>query len=262
MTVSVLLARQRSGTGALGSVLDQQPAVSYLGEVFHDDAIGKAPNYFWFLTGLIKDAPEIALPNATGRRFDLYTDFLKSYAKKTNVVIDIKYRSTHHFNAHWLSLGETPTLFHLMKERNIPVIHLTRRNHLKTYVSGLLADMNRVWHATEKDKIKAHTLNVDVKKCMGFINAQIQEDERVQRALRHYPKLFAIDYAELFDEQAHISPEVAKKLGTFFGVPSFEARRPAFVKQTSDQLKDVIENYEQLGNALSGSPYAWMLYGN
>src|ERR1700737_1095076 len=102
MAVSILLARQRSGTGALGSCLDQHPMISYVGEVFHDDSIDRPPNYFWFLIKSLQSDPSVALPNSNGKRLDAYLAFLESQGKKPNILIDVKLRSLHHFNAHWL----------------------------------------------------------------------------------------------------------------------------------------------------------------
>jgi hypothetical protein len=41
MTIAFLLACQRSGTGALGSVLQKNPEIPYVGGVFHPDNIDR-----------------------------------------------------------------------------------------------------------------------------------------------------------------------------------------------------------------------------
>lgn len=158
MTLFVLLARQRSGTGALGSTLDQHPSISYLGEVFHHDAMDRPPNYFWFLQNLITEKPELAFPDAGPERWDRYAEYLCSMSKKNYLLVDIKYASTHHFNQHWLGVGEAPTLFSILKTRGVPIVHLTRRNYLKVYVSGKLAEANGVWHARKAEQLRTTRL--------------------------------------------------------------------------------------------------------
>lgn len=259
MTVTIILARQRSGTGALGSVLNKHHMISYFGEVFHDDAIDSPPNYFWFLKKMVEKNVRAMLPNSNDARLDEYLTFLESQSKKPNVAIDVKYRSTHHFNAHWFGLGEAPTMFKLLRERSIGILHIMRRNHLKTYISGRLAEMNEVWHATAEAKIKVRKLKVNIQKCLGFLQSQAEEDVRLQKALRDHPKILTLDYAEIFDSDGHISIGTAEKLAHFFDVGPFETRRPAFVKQTSDKLIEVIENYDQVYEALLSTPYGWML---
>ncbi len=40
MKYALLIASQRSGTGALGSVLDKNQHIKHLGEIFHPDDLG------------------------------------------------------------------------------------------------------------------------------------------------------------------------------------------------------------------------------
>lgn len=259
MSICVLLARQRSGTGALGSVLDQHPELHFVGEVFHHDAVDTEPNYFHFLREMVARDPKMAFPGAAAERLDAFFAYLQGRLPKEKTVVDIKYRSTHHFNGFWHGIADDPALFRLLEAREVPIIHLTRRNVLKTYVSGLLADANRVWHARSPDELKSHTVRLNPAQTIGHLNAVRNEIDRVFHALRRYPAIVTIDYAELFDTRGELSPCVERKLCHLLGIAPFTARRPVFVKQVSDDLSGVIENYEEIRDTLAPTHFAWML---
>jgi hypothetical protein len=259
MTFCAMIAKQRTGTGALGSVLDQHPSISYVGEVFHHDAVDSAPNYFWFLRNLVKEDPGMILPDLNVRRFGLYSDFLETRKGRLRTVVDIKYSSLHHFNAHCLGIQEPPTLFKILRNKDIPVIHLSRRNHLKTFVSGRLAVLNNEWHARSQDQIRVRSLRLNPQDCLRFIKMETGENARVRRILENHPKLLDLEYAELFDETGEVRHAMAEALVNFLQVQAFRKRRPVQIKQTSDDLPIVVQNYDELATAFGDSPYAWML---
>ena len=260
MALGVIIARQRSGTGALGSVLDQHPSVSSLGEVFHHDAIDREPNYFWFLRNLVEKDPDMALPGAHGKRFGLYADFLKQRTKKAHTIIDIKYSSLHHFNAYWLGILEPPTLFQILRGRRIPVIHLGRKNHLKAFISSQLAQLNEEWHAKSQDAITIRSLTVEPVACLQFIRTMKREYERVKKILEKHPRLLELEYSEIFDEAGELRTAVAEQLADFFQIAPFKKHKPAFVKQTPEALRNVIENFGEVAKVLDATEHAWMLH--
>lgn len=262
MTFCVMIAKQRTGTGALGSVLDQHPSISYVGEVFHHDAVERAPNYFWFLRNLVEKDPGMILPDSNVRRFELYSEYLESRKGRLSTVVDIKYSSLHHFNAHWLGIQEPPTLFRILRNKHIPVIHLNRRNYLKAFVSGRLAELNNEWHARSQDQVTIRSLGVEPQSCMRFIRLQESENTRVKRILENHPRLLDLEYAELFDDAGELKGEAAESLANFLQVSPFEKRRPVQIKQTSNDLAQVVENYGELAATLRESPFAWMLERN
>lgn len=259
MTLCIMIAKQRTGTGALGSVLDQHPSISYLGEVFHHDATDKAPNYFYFLRDLVKQDPGMILPGSNARRFELYSEYLEARKGRLRTVVDIKYSSLHHFNAHWLGILEPPSLFKILRGKNIPVIHLVRRNHLKTFISGRLAELNNEWHAKSEDQISVRSLEVDTQACLRFIKTEVSENVRLRRILENHPRLLDLEYAEMFAEGGKLRDEAAAALADFLEVEPFRKKRPAHIKQTSNDLTSVIENYDAVAKALGPTPHAWML---
>jgi hypothetical protein len=262
MTVCILLARQRTGTGALGSTLDQHPSIRYFGEVFHSDSMGNPPNYFWHLAQLIKQDINYSLPVKSEEKFSSYLEFLEEFAQSPVSLIDIKYSSAHHFDGVWRWRGilETPELLKLTSQFKVPIIHLTRRNHLKAFVSGLLAEANKVWHTMSSDQVKRRTIHLDPNRTLNVIKkTELEVSHMIDFLKQDRQDVFSIDYDELFSNSGDLSPIVAERLSAFLQVSPFEKTKPVWVKQTSNQLQDVIENYSEIVTLLRETPFGWML---
>ena len=223
------------------------------------DAVDRPPNYFWFLRNLVQEDPGTILPDSNVRRFELYSEYLESRKERLCTVVDIKYSSLHHFNAHWLGIQEPPTLFKILRNKQIPVIHLSRRNHLKAFISGKLAELNHEWHARSENQITIRSLGIDPDACLRFIRLQAGDNTRVKRILQNHSRLIELEYAELFDDAGELRGEAAEGLAKFLQVEPFEKRRPMQIKQTSNDLSQVVENYRELEAALRDTPFAWML---
>ena len=110
MNYALLIARQRSGTGALGSVLDKHPDLKYVGEVFHPQNVGQRDNFFTFKGEYLRDNSTAWLPDEQYGVFEAFLAYLQEFYPGRTLVIDVKYRSFHQLNGGWLGLDECPTL--------------------------------------------------------------------------------------------------------------------------------------------------------
>ena len=71
--------------------------------------------------------------------------------------------------------------------------------------------------------------------------------------------VFTVGTDRLKRHMVTFTEETASKLATFFGLTAPTFKSPATVKQTSDRLKDVIENYNEVNDAFLRTPHSWML---
>ncbi len=261
MALHVLLARQRSGTGALGSLLDQHPQISYYGEVFHPDEIDREHNYFNFLLKKAKGDPNNALPSANEQNYRDYIAQLESSGQKGSVLIDVKYSSTHHFNGYWHSPLDPPGFLQICQRERRKIIHLKRHNLLKTRISGLLAEHNKIWHATPEDTITVKTLTLDTEEVLGFLASMSQQVTYFDNYLGNYPQILTLSYENLFQASGTLASDTSKSLAAFLEVDEepFNTLTPFFVKQASDDLSAVIENYDEISSCLNNTRFAWML---
>jgi hypothetical protein len=96
-----MLARQRSGTNALRSVLNSHPDVFCLTEVFSfmdrnsKHRLTRKTNFFNFLVNYAGGDVSRILPDQHEKIFLAYLAFLRSFSKKRFILIDVKFNTTH-----------------------------------------------------------------------------------------------------------------------------------------------------------------------
>lgn len=261
MALHILLARQRSGTGAFGSLIDQHPEIRYLGELFHPGEIERQHNYFNFLLNAIKQNPERGLPGANEINHQEFFEYVENLEKKSNIFVDVKYSSTHHFDGYWHAPLDIPFFLQLCKRNDRKIVHLKRRNYLKTYVSGLLAERNKIWHAKQNDTIKITSLQLNSKELLDYLRSITHQVEHFESYLSKYPQIMTLEYENLFQASGTLADDVIENLSAFLEVDeaAFRTIKPFFVKQASDDLSVVIENYDEIYSNLKNTLFAWML---
>lgn len=255
----LLVARQRSGTGALGSLLDRRnhPQFYYLGEIFHPEGLGDRHNYFTHLSDYVREDPLNAMAKNAPRNF---RRFLETFAEEGRTLLpDVKYNSLHTLDGHWHAPLARPWLLEFARAEGAPVIHLTRRNLLEVFVSGLLAAANKIWHTADAAEAKIRSAIVDVPKLLRFIDDMQREQEVIERWLGGHRPLVTLDYQEMFDAEGLVARERANEIARAFGADPITQRRPSFVKQAPRSLAQSIGNYAEVERALAGTPHAWML---
>jgi hypothetical protein len=254
----MLIAQPRSGTQALGSVLDGHPQIRFRDEVFHED---NPDTWFRFLTKRVEADPEGFWPRRARENFTAFLRYLESSDAKPVQVIDVKYTSLHQIVDSWKGPSERPAILTFAREERLPILHLTRRNHLKAYVSLRLAQRNDVWHLRSARQLAHATIELPGPHALAVLERYAVEHEMVSAYLDGHEPLLALEYEELFGSDGSLTPEVQARIGTLLGVSPFESVKPAYVKQTSDDLSRVISGFDELAQALASTPYAWMLRG-
>lgn len=255
----ILLARQRSGTGALGTILDKHSQIKYLGEIFHPNNVGSANNFFTYQLKAIKKDPELVLPGRGLELLDGFFGWKADLIKNQLPIIDAKYSSLHHLCPPMLNPLERPSLLTHCIQNKLPIIHLTRENYLHTYLSGRLAEANKVWHARSDSEIKITSIDIDVKQLIFYCNQTKTSVNMMQQWLgkRHF--VLEIDYANLFDEDGSFSNDIREELEDLLDIDGFKDTTPVFVKQNNAPLSEAIKNFEQVFDALHKTEFGWMV---
>jgi len=259
MNYAFLIARQRSGTGALGSVLDKHPDLKYLGEVFHPANVGQDQNYFTFLKEAVIHEPENCLPD---RQYELFEAFLEKMAQRhpgKTLIVDVKYRSLHQLDGGWRGLVERPSLLAEAVRRQTPIMHLTRRNALQSFVSGRLAEANKVWHTSASDQIKVVSTVINIRQLSNYIVSTEREIALIEEWTHRYSRLEIFDYADMFDDEGKIQGDLGSRIAKLLGIEDFADRAPAFIKQAPASIEASVENFDLVKRALTGSNFEWML---
>jgi len=256
--VGILLAIQRSGTNALGSILSKIEGMKYLGEVFHASSRNflHPDNFFNFFLSKIKEQPERYLykffsdnPKEVGKILDEFFEYLKERYSSSFLILDIKYNSTHLFNGGWHFPTQYPKLILFIKEKNIPIIHL-KRNLFRVYISELVALKTGKWHITdvsEKRDMENIKLEINIKEAENFIKLRYKSLLLIEEALVGYNNLLNIKYAELFDKFGNTNIHAIKKITKFLGLSDevLTDIKPDYVKSITEP-KDIVVNYDEV----------------
>ena len=263
--VTVLLARQRSGTNALRSVLDTHPDICCFDEVFKfedrrsSDPRVRASNYFTFLEAYCAGDVTRAFPDRHDQLFDDYLTYLRGLTPKRHIVVDVKYNSTHHIGGVWRSIG-SPTLFELIKARGLGVIQLTRHNHLRCLLSTLKGRATGRYYV--RDGVAPPDLQVTVPpaEALATMEHWAFEDNGVAGAFLDWARFLRVEYTDLFpDGSGAMAPGALQQLAAWFGVGDTFTNQATLTRQSSLPLDQTIANFAQLQAALRGTAFEWCL---
>ena len=128
----------------------------------------------------------------------------------------------------------------------IPVLLFVRENILKLFVSTLLAARDESW-SSEHPRI-SDQIHLDPRTIIRDLDLIDATQQGLVELCRQFPETTTITYEDPRDEKL---AAVAKALG----LPSISPTGPSFHKQTSDDLHEVIENYEIIATVLAGTRY-------
>jgi LPS sulfotransferase NodH len=145
----------------------------------------------------------------------------------------------------------------IRNDPEILIIHLTRQNRLKRYVSNRLVNaaktptviVKTAAMASEISKTQVKTV-IDPQKCIEDMKRNRAAEKRFKAYFQGRP-VFDIVYESL------ISPEDQgmMKLQTFLGVDPI-ALEPKTVKINSDSLEDLVENFDELETAIQKTSFS------
>jgi hypothetical protein len=270
--VTVLLARQRSGTNALRDVLDSHPQLFCLPEVFQAQPSPKArheveANYFNFLDerrGEIKKV--LTSEEAQEALFLEWLEYLGTFSEKPQMVVDIKYNSAHNVDAPWRDLAAEPTLFAYVRRHGIRVLNLRRRNYLRYYLSWLKTESTRKYHLHASGpngavEVEDEGIELDLDEMFFRLELCRNEDQLIHRMLGGYANYMAIEYEELFPRIGEPPADaVLERVAEWMGIgPDFTKSQPRYRKQSVLPLEQAITNFGAVAEALRGTEFEYVL---
>jgi|GEM_PF-6359413 len=259
---TVLLARQRTGTNAVRSVLGTHADICCFDEVFKledrtsDDPVIRASNYFTFLEHYCAGDVTRAFPDRHEHVLTDYLAYLRGLTGKRLIVLDVKYNSTHHLSDVWRGIGE-PTLFASMKGNGMSVLHLTRGNLLRCLISTMKGLASKRYYVRDGQPPPDLRVTIATSWALDTMTHWAAEDALVARAFDGWPRYARIEYADLFpDTSGAMTPGALRALAQWFGVGDAFTNRVTLSKQSSLPLDQTIENFDEVRAALRGTPFA------
>jgi len=239
----IILGRSRVGSNLLRGLLNDHSQIMVMGELFQNkNEIG------WAMEGFPTNRRTKTVFLHQPVRF-LKTKVWRHYPKGVTAV-GFKLFYYHARDEAW-----SPVWEYLRKDTSLHIIHIKRRNILKTHLSRQRAMASDKW--VKMEDVSRHVDNgtlaqpimLDYEACLAdFVNTRNWEIE-ADAYFADHPKieLFYEDFAR--DWQSQMT-----RVQDFLGV-KFEDVRPQTHKQRSQSLPEIIANFYDLKTQFAGS--AW-----
>ncbi len=256
----VLVATQRSGTVFLESVINRHPHIYCYPEVLLSLTYQSEWNFYNFWLEKVKQNESNITHPAMLRNFELYLNHIfNSVPGKKAIGIDIKYDQ----------FPQILNIFHTLKKNDIKIIHLVRKNVLKTYLSGVLLNWNqRSLNRLAHGRKEVPSVKVNIKPG----NYLVQELERRKNEIAHYRNFFhknkfkclEINYEDFFDnsnsESSTIVSPALNQIYEFLCIKEKRYDLTTDLKKTNpNKLAELIENYDEIVDFLSGTEWTYLL---
>lgn len=263
-SVAILLATQRSGTHLLKGAIDTHPQIAApFTEVFHDGYEGDRANFFHYMLEQAKSDPTCVLPHHRMGLFSKYLGDMPTICGKPHVVVDIKYNSIHHVHTMWQTTVRPAPLFNFIRQHNVPVIHLVRRNLLKTVISNLRAGKLEQYHRLQDQPADTSKIHVKPQTVLDHLQLLQALQGAMAEAVRMCPRVLTFYYEDLLrsstdnsGNQTVFNPEPLGQVAGLFNVEANFNLTPRTKKVTSSDLRDAVENYDELHRALAVTEFA------
>lgn len=241
----VVLAGRRSGTTLLANSLDSHPQIECTKETFSTKRRWKyfqidRPNspFYKFRSASLKRQIDYLF-----RRKQLIDTFLnQEFNAPANGVdargIRLSYEQAHKY----------PEILEWILDHEVKVIHLIRENSLKAILSQFTAKKRAVYHVTSK--VERVTVQVPPYKLKKLLTKRTNNIETYRRMFQTH------SYCEIFYETFVADQEAeTRRLLNFLHVDHFVPLTSNLVKQNSDSLKDILENYDEVVQAFKGTAF-------
>jgi LPS sulfotransferase NodH len=236
----VLIAAPRTGSNWVCSMLNSHPEILCHHEIFNPEGI------------------HYALDHRTG---DLQ---LGTVAERDAAPLDFLARLwPQHFNKRVVGFKfnrgqHEAVLRHVLTDRSVRKIVLTRRNRIKTFVSEMIAAQTGQWESyglAAGDGLRVR-LAVDAQAFRAHVALNRAYYAHIERVLRSSGQ----DYLPVTYERLQTAAEWLSILQFLNVTPQPAALSPGTRKQNSSDLRDLLANFAQLETALKGSEFEAELY--
>jgi hypothetical protein len=137
-------------------------------------------------------------------------------------------------------------LYNYIKENNIKVIHLKRKNKLRTVISSNIA-MKHGWH---RIKSKKDLLSLEERRFNVSVDSLLKEIKKTEEMEKEHDKIFPNGLEVFYEEMNEIMPNVFN----FLGVKNVPLKTD-MIRQNPEKLSDIIINYDEVKKALESTKY-------
>lgn len=262
----IICAAPRSGTTFLADAVCAAYEATNSREIFNDAFVEPGfdfrnaedfqdrANFFMFRADAILRRPELVYQDIGARRalFDQYLDYLREISPTDRCLIDIKYSSWHHLDGYWRFQNDPPGLIELVREKNIPIVHLVRENLFALYCSLQLARLSNIWHSQVEGPSPTKTLKVDIEACRHWMTEMAGTQSLFAEWFHGHP-VHTLTYEGLLDH-GHFAKDVSDVFTNIFGTPPLRELTTTF-RKVLPPLYRIVENAREVIDCFVGTPF-------
>lgn len=237
-TKFIILGRSRTGSNFLRGLLNSHPAVIVLGEIFRN-----------------QDAIDFDHP-----QFPTTKSIMRIYQQDPSRFLEkIVFRK---IPANYMALGFKLFYYHAnenpfkkvwsnLKERSdLHIIHIKRKNILRTHLSRENAVKTGQWVNTSGKEIHFQTYKLDYDSLLHDFVQTRQWEQQADIFFSAHPKLEVI-----YEELSENTDQEIRKIQQFLDLPDHRVQPQTF-KQIQRPLYEIIENYEDLKSKFKNTEWA------
>ena len=145
-----------------------------------------------------------------------------------------------------------PQVMKWAEREDVKVIHLIRANVLKKRISRLVSRFRNLAHSTER--VEVCRISMETKRLKEKLDAMSKQIDQYRSRLSHL-QYIELTYEDLVANQAY----ELKRLLEFLEMEVVPGLSSDLVKVNPDNVSEVIENYDEVVRALTGTKYEQFL---
>lgn len=253
-----IVGRQRSGTTVVRGLFKSHGALD-ADEIFHGN-LSRPYRFYNFVLEKIKTEPSCVNPSTHGRLFRQYLEYLRTEAKGSPIVIDLKYFAFNAIPSKEDVGGTRPFLPRFLRRSKSHIIHVVRLNKLRIHVSELLAVATGQWSVRRVDQLvkEKPSLTLNPRETLARVNALQDQEAIAKRMLGEVSTCREFVYEKMFDSEGLFEPDIIRAVESILNVTDL-SRTPQSLPMNPEPLASLITNYPELAAAFRGTPNEWML---
>ncbi|MBW2965736.1 sulfotransferase domain-containing protein [Candidatus Woesearchaeota archaeon] len=229
----ILLFQGRTGSSYLKESLNSHPDIIMQGEVWAG----------------MKYIPKNKRKQNAKKQLEWAQKFFgKTYNKKIKAI---------GFKTKFIDVLDPKEFARFLEQNNIKIIYMTRQNIVKLTISEInarrLYNKIKVWNlSSEKYHLQAFNLN------LNRFKKRLKEKEQMETKLKIYIKTLNLPILKIYYEDLLMDEfEILRKINKFLEVP-FRKTKGNSIKNTSDNLREVLLNFDEIQSHYIGTKYESM----
>jgi len=233
----IIIGRSRSGSNFLRGLLNSHKQIVVLGELFQNKtAIG------WAYPGYLQTQRDLAMFRQEPVLF-LETKVFKRFPRRV-LAVGFKIFYYHAQDESW-----KPVWNYLVEQKKIKVVHIKRKNILRTHLSRKLANMTDTWVNTSGNHQNQRVVSLDYEECLLDFSQTREWENSFDQYFCDHEKIEVF-----YEDLARDHPSEMGRIQEFLRVEREEVKPQTF-KQSNQPLRQAILNYQELKERFTGSSW-------